>query len=279
MFSGAPTKNYGLPQWEFDNHPSFINDFNPAFEKIDTELGVTAGKANDAQDQLAVLSPLVTQHGQTLETQAGEISQLQVGQINQEHINNDMKQNIAQNTADIAGLQQEDHNIHETADADRVNFYKVLNLAKLNCQTVTNITVTIQETTYSGYAVYSGNIIYISITFPANTTLPSYGDIYEIKGLESTDIPESIAYSIAAVPVYVTNLSMIIRIDNKRVYLELKPHGSTSPNFTTEESVRMISILRRPSVILAENALATIPPQVTNSIIEPQSGETEVNND
>lgn len=45
MASTNKTTNYQLPQWVGTDHPSFLEDFNPAFEKIDETLKTIDEKA------------------------------------------------------------------------------------------------------------------------------------------------------------------------------------------------------------------------------------------
>lgn len=45
MASTNKTTNYQLPQWVGTDHPSFLEDFNPAFEKIDETLKAIDDKA------------------------------------------------------------------------------------------------------------------------------------------------------------------------------------------------------------------------------------------
>lgn len=48
MSSTNKTTNYSLPQWVGTDHPSFSEDFNPAFSKIDTEIKSVSDKAEAA---------------------------------------------------------------------------------------------------------------------------------------------------------------------------------------------------------------------------------------
>lgn len=45
MASTNKTTNYQLPQWVGTDHPSFLEDFNPAFQKIDETLKAIDEKA------------------------------------------------------------------------------------------------------------------------------------------------------------------------------------------------------------------------------------------
>ena len=45
MASTNKTTNYQLPQWVGTDHPSFLEDFNPAFQKIDETLKTINDKA------------------------------------------------------------------------------------------------------------------------------------------------------------------------------------------------------------------------------------------
>ena len=48
MSSTNKTTNYSLPQWVGTDHPSFSEDFNPAFSKIDAEIKSVNDKAETA---------------------------------------------------------------------------------------------------------------------------------------------------------------------------------------------------------------------------------------
>lgn len=48
MSSTNKTTNYLLPQWVGTDHPSFSEDFNPAFSKIDVEIKSVDDKAETA---------------------------------------------------------------------------------------------------------------------------------------------------------------------------------------------------------------------------------------
>lgn len=48
MSSTNKTINYSLPQWVGTDHPSFNEDFNPAFSKIDNEIKSVNDKADTA---------------------------------------------------------------------------------------------------------------------------------------------------------------------------------------------------------------------------------------
>ena len=49
MASTNKTTNYNLPQWVADDHPTFLGDFNDAFETIDSTMHANATAASTAQ--------------------------------------------------------------------------------------------------------------------------------------------------------------------------------------------------------------------------------------
>lgn len=49
MASTNKTTNYQLPQWVGSDHPTFLGDFNSAFERIDTTMHENAQTAQTAQ--------------------------------------------------------------------------------------------------------------------------------------------------------------------------------------------------------------------------------------
>lgn len=279
MYS-SETKNYGLPQWQMGDHPSFINDFNPAFEKIDSTLAETAGQASGAQEQLGVLTPIVTSHSSTLESQAQSISTLQVGQINQEHTINDVKQNVAANGADITALQQEDHTIHQTADADRENFYKLLNWAKLVLPSVVSATTTLGTANLSGQMIINGNVIAGYIAFPAGTEIPVGTTALTLTFPNSEDIAATDVIGAPFAPNDSDN-NIIGRLSrtNGVVVMDIV-NMSTSPiTLASDMRMRCIALVNRPSIKNAADAIGTIPPQPVNSIVESTSTEEEESND
>lgn len=177
MFSKS-TKNFGLPQWQFGDHPAFMGDMNPAYVIIDELLKENRDAGDSAKERLDVLAPIVTANSQQISSQTSKIASLSVDLQNAEHAINDCKQNIAQNAADIAALQEEDHNIHETADADRTNFYKLLNFCKTAFPTKANApikdgTVTIGDSTLTITFVFSGRFVNYAISGRLNESLPS----------------------------------------------------------------------------------------------------------
>lgn len=56
MSSTNKTTNYSLPQWVGTDHPSFSEDFNPAFSKIDTEIKSVNDKAEAANTTATIAS-------------------------------------------------------------------------------------------------------------------------------------------------------------------------------------------------------------------------------
>lgn len=62
MFTGEATPNLGLPQWLGGDHPEWLNDMNPAFQKIDETIGVLTGTANEANKLIKDIIPIVTEN-------------------------------------------------------------------------------------------------------------------------------------------------------------------------------------------------------------------------
>lgn len=56
MSSTNKTTNYKLPQWVGTDHPSFSEDFNPAFSTIDTTMKSIDDKATTASSTAATAS-------------------------------------------------------------------------------------------------------------------------------------------------------------------------------------------------------------------------------
>lgn len=49
MSSTNKTNNYNLPQWDGTDHPTFKDDFNPAFSTIDNTMKTNADNASTAK--------------------------------------------------------------------------------------------------------------------------------------------------------------------------------------------------------------------------------------
>lgn len=62
MFTGEATSNLGLPQWLGGDHPEWLNDMNPAFQKIDESIGELTGTANEASKLITEIIPIVTEN-------------------------------------------------------------------------------------------------------------------------------------------------------------------------------------------------------------------------
>lgn len=84
MFS-KKTDNYGLPQWDYADHPDFLNDMNPAYNTIDTELKKAVLTGANAEQQVSTLAPIVTSHTAEIATAQHQISDLTTRIGNAEH--------------------------------------------------------------------------------------------------------------------------------------------------------------------------------------------------
>lgn len=79
------TGNYGLPQWDYSDHPDFLNDMNPAYKTIDTELEKAVTASENAEQQVTVLAPIVTNHTTQIATASHQIADLTTRMGNVEH--------------------------------------------------------------------------------------------------------------------------------------------------------------------------------------------------
>lgn len=79
------TSNYGLPQWDYADHPDFLNDMNPAYKTIDTELKKAVIGSTNAEQQVSTLAPIVTSHTAEIATAQHQISDLTTRIGNVEH--------------------------------------------------------------------------------------------------------------------------------------------------------------------------------------------------
>lgn len=66
MFTGDATQNIGLPQWKPGDHPSWLEDMNPAFSKIDEHIGTLTGTANEASKLIKEIIPIVQQNTENI---------------------------------------------------------------------------------------------------------------------------------------------------------------------------------------------------------------------
>lgn len=96
MFS-KKTDNYGLPQWDYADHPDFLNDMNPAYKTIDAELKKAVLASENAEQQVSTLAPIVASHTTEIATSKHQISDLTTRIGNAEH-------NIATDGQDIDNL-------------------------------------------------------------------------------------------------------------------------------------------------------------------------------
>lgn len=79
------TDNYGFPQWDYSDHPDFLNDMNPAYKTIDEKLKTAVTASTNAEEQVAVLTPIVTGHTTQLADDAHKIADLTTRIGNAEH--------------------------------------------------------------------------------------------------------------------------------------------------------------------------------------------------
>lgn len=104
MFS-KQTDNYALPQWDFSDHPDFINDMNPAYKTIDTELEKAVTASANSEQQVSVLTPIVTNHTTQIATAEHQIADLTTRMGNVEH-------NLETDGQDIDNLETAQANIN-----------------------------------------------------------------------------------------------------------------------------------------------------------------------
>lgn len=88
------TTNYNFPQWDALEHPDFLDDLNPAFKTIDTELSGSAKTGEEAAKQLEVLTPIVEGLNTSMVTATHDITDLQTRATNLEHDDVDHKNRI-----------------------------------------------------------------------------------------------------------------------------------------------------------------------------------------
>lgn len=84
MFS-KKTATYGFPQWDYTDHPDFLNDMNPAYKKIDEVLTKADKASAEARQEVMTLSPIVDSHTQSIADDAHKIADLTTRVGNLEH--------------------------------------------------------------------------------------------------------------------------------------------------------------------------------------------------
>lgn len=101
------TENYELPQWEFNDHPDFLNDMNPAYATIDKVLGETEARSKDSEQRLLTALPILEQNSEDLERVQHDITDLQVRVANEEH-------DIGEHSTRIQSLEYVQEDINQT---------------------------------------------------------------------------------------------------------------------------------------------------------------------
>lgn len=84
MFS-KKTATYSFPQWEYSDHPDFLNDMNPAYKKIDEALAEAEKSSSEAKQEVMTLSPIVASHTQSIADDEHKIADLTTRVGNLEH--------------------------------------------------------------------------------------------------------------------------------------------------------------------------------------------------
>lgn len=88
------TENFNLPQWEFDEHPDFLDDINPAFNVIDQNLNIAKADGADAMKQLGTLTPIVEGLTDDVTHAKHDITDLQTRVTNIEHTDADTEKRL-----------------------------------------------------------------------------------------------------------------------------------------------------------------------------------------
>lgn len=79
------TDNFNLPQWDFDEHPDFLDDINPAYKTIDDNLHIAKSDSADALKQLGTITPIVDGLTDDVDIAKHDITDLQTRCTNLEH--------------------------------------------------------------------------------------------------------------------------------------------------------------------------------------------------
>lgn len=78
MYTGTPTENLKLPQWNPTDHPDFLTDINGAFQKIDENAGALKEEVSGYPKRLEELETLTQSLNEDTQQLIGEMSSAQV---------------------------------------------------------------------------------------------------------------------------------------------------------------------------------------------------------
>lgn len=95
----------GLPQWEWNEHPSFVLDMNPAFEAIDSFAGTADSSIKELKQWKSDTSPIITQHGNDIATLQADMSDQKVQMVNVKSRLSTAESNISADQGNITSLQ------------------------------------------------------------------------------------------------------------------------------------------------------------------------------
>lgn len=89
------TKNFNFPQWDFNEHPDFLDDINPAFDTIDQVLGSVKNSAEESDEKLGTIVPVVEDLTTRVKISEHDITDLQTKTANLEHDVEDTVDSVA----------------------------------------------------------------------------------------------------------------------------------------------------------------------------------------
>lgn len=252
------TTNYNLPQWAPSEHPDFLNDMNPAYRTIDSNLGaVTEESANNSQKIVAM---------EALQTAQGEsITQLQTNQnihsviiATLQHDMDDAQANIAKNAGDIQVLTADNHEIHQDIAGHLSNYNVLLNWAKVNAVKIGTGTFTYSGSTYNYSYIIAGHHIRFdlaalttsNIIIPANTAIKLPLTFENINVHNPTFY--NYTYWYRGLYTYISSLPDI--------GLTFEIVNGTEANITINFNIAFTAYLDYDEIISAETAVAALPP-------------------
>lgn len=88
------TEYFNLPQWDFDEHPDFLDDMNPAYKVIDENLNTAKADSADCLKQLATITPIVEGLNSDMTDVQHDITDLQTRTSNVEHYNTKVEKRL-----------------------------------------------------------------------------------------------------------------------------------------------------------------------------------------
>lgn len=180
------TDNYNFPRWDFDEHPDFLDDINPAFEKLDKVVHRIEVESADSADALATLTPIVEGLTEDVTDAKHDITDLQTRVTNEEHTTVDYGKRIE-------SLEEHDKDIDATLygfdENDPVKTY-IDNLEETLRGLISTNTPYYWDTTFLPVSLTEGAVLTVEIPETFKTDV-IYGTIQLVDDAETSIKPIS----------------------------------------------------------------------------------------